>query len=99
MKERLDYFGSVIKMAARLERLSSGKDVVVSDAIRQDPEVAELLSAPGSRLVAERFEAQLKGFDKNNSACDAWHAPRLKRADPAPPHGRKRDPRLESALA
>ena len=99
MNERLDYFGSVIKMAARLERLSSGKDVVVSDAIRQDPEVAELLSAPGSRLVAERFEAQLKGFDKNNSACDAWHAPRLKRADPAPPHGRKRDPRLGSTLA
>ncbi|MDQ3926334.1 MAG: hypothetical protein M3272_05020 [Actinomycetota bacterium] len=67
MNKRLDYFGSVIKMAARRERLSSGKDVVVSDAIRQDPEVAELLSAPGSRLVAERFEAQLKCFDKNNS--------------------------------
>ncbi len=99
MNERLDYFGSVIKMAARRERLSSSKDVVVSDAIRQDPEVAELLSAPGSQLVAERFEAQLKCFDKNNSACDAWHAPRLKRADPAPPRGRKRGPRLGSALA
>jgi len=64
MNERLDYFGSVVNMAARLERLSTGEDVVVSDAIRHDPEVAELLSAPGSQLVVERFEAQLKGFEK-----------------------------------
>ena len=64
MNERLDYFGSVVNMAARLERFSSGKDVIISDAIRHDPEVAELLSAPDIRPDAEQFEAQLKGFDK-----------------------------------
>lgn len=64
MNDRLDYFGSVVNMAARLERLSSGEDVVISEAIRHDPEVVELLSAPDSQLVVERFEAQLKGFEK-----------------------------------
>jgi class 3 adenylate cyclase len=64
MNDRLDYFGSVVNIAARLERLSSGEDVVISDAIRYDPEVAELLAAPASHLVVNRFEAQLKGFDE-----------------------------------
>jgi class 3 adenylate cyclase len=63
MNDRLDYFGSVVNMAARLERFSSGEDVIVSGAIRHDPEVEEFLSTSGSQLVAERFEAQLKGFD------------------------------------
>jgi class 3 adenylate cyclase len=65
MNDQLDYFGSVVNMAARLERLSSGDDIVISDKIRHDPEVAELLSAPDSRLATERFEANLKGFDEN----------------------------------
>jgi class 3 adenylate cyclase len=65
LNDRLDYFGSVVNLAARLERSSSGKDVVISDAIRHDPEVAELLSAPDSQLVVERFEARLKGFDED----------------------------------
>jgi class 3 adenylate cyclase len=60
----LDYFGSVVNMAARLERLSSGTDVIISDAIRHDPEVVDLLSTPDSQLAVEPFEAQLRGFDK-----------------------------------
>jgi class 3 adenylate cyclase len=64
MNDRLDYFGSVVNMAARLERLSSGADVIISDAIRQDPEVAQLLSAPGNVMVVERFESHLRGFDE-----------------------------------
>jgi class 3 adenylate cyclase len=64
MNDRLDYFGSVVNLAARLERLSSGTDVIISDAIRHDPEVAELLSAPDSQLAVEPFEAQLRGFDQ-----------------------------------
>ncbi len=63
MNDRLDYFGSVVNMAARLERLSSGENVIISDAVRHDPEVEELLSAPQNQLVPEPFEAQLKGFD------------------------------------
>jgi class 3 adenylate cyclase len=64
LNDRLDYFGSVVNMAARLERLSSGEDIIISDAVRNDPEVEELLSAPQNRLVPERFEARLKGFDE-----------------------------------
>ena len=62
MNDRLDYFGSVVNMAARLERLSSGEDVIISDAVRQDPEVAEFLL--DNQLAVERFEAQLRGFDE-----------------------------------
>lgn len=64
MNDRLDYFGSVVNMAARLERLSSGEDIIVSDAVRHDPEVAEFLSAPDHQVLAERFEARLRGFDE-----------------------------------
>jgi adenylate cyclase len=64
MNDRLDYFGSVVNMAAQLERLSSGEDVVISDTIRHDPEVAEFLSAPDNRLVVERFESRLRGFEE-----------------------------------
>jgi class 3 adenylate cyclase len=74
MNDRLDYFGSVVNMAARLERLSSGEDVIISEAVRHDPEVEELLSAPQNQLVPEPFEAQLKGFDE--AQFELWRAPR-----------------------
>ena len=77
MNDRLDYFGSVVNMAARLERLSSGEDVIISDVVRHDPEVAEFLSAPDGELVTERFEAQLKGFDKEQ--FNLWRVMRAPR--------------------
>jgi class 3 adenylate cyclase len=70
MNDRLDYFGSVVNIAARLERLSSGEDVIISEAVRRDPEVEELLAAPENRLIPEPFEAQLKGFDE--AQFDLW---------------------------
>jgi class 3 adenylate cyclase len=76
MNDRLDYFGSVVNMAARLERLSSGTDVIISDAIRHDPEVAEHLAAPDSQLAVEPFEAQLRGFDQ-----ERFHLWRVRRLD------------------
>jgi class 3 adenylate cyclase len=66
--------GSVVNMAARLERLSSGEDVIISEAVRHDPEVEELLSAPQNQFVPEPFEAQLKGFDE--AQFELWRAPR-----------------------
>jgi adenylate cyclase len=60
MNDRLDYFGSVVNMAAQLERLSSGEDVILSDTTRHDPEVAEFISDNG--LVVQRFASQLMGF-------------------------------------
>jgi class 3 adenylate cyclase len=62
----LDYFGSTVNLAARLVALSSGSDVVVSAAVLDDPEVAEL--ARGLRV--EPVEAALKGFEEE--AFELW---------------------------
>lgn len=59
---RLDYFGSTVNVAARLEQLSSGQEVVISEAVRQDPEVQEYLEGQRSRLLVEPVETTLKGF-------------------------------------
>jgi adenylate cyclase len=64
LNNRLDYFGCTVNMAARLEGLSSGGDVVISSAVRADPEVAELIEGPESELDAMPFEVMLKGFDE-----------------------------------
>src|SRR5262249_39785187 len=54
----LDYFGSTVNLAARLASLSSGDDLVVSDAVLADPQVA----AP--TLDAEQLNGSvLKGFE------------------------------------
>jgi len=54
----LDYFGSTVNLAARLVALSSGEDLVISDAVLSDPEVALL------GLSVERVDASLlKGFE------------------------------------
>src|SRR5207244_10762556 len=62
LNDRLDYFGSTVNMAARLESLSKGEDVIISRAVYDDPEVGALLGDPTSELSAVRFEIGLKGF-------------------------------------
>jgi class 3 adenylate cyclase len=74
--ERLDYFGSVVNIAARLEGFSEGGDVVVSAAVRSDPEVTEWLGRSDAGVVARPFEGTLKGFDTERFAL--W------RVSPAP---------------
>ena len=64
LNDRLDYFGSTVNLAARLEGQSTGADVVISDAVYSDPEVRKLLSDPSNDLAASRFEMALKGFDE-----------------------------------
>jgi class 3 adenylate cyclase len=49
-------------MAARVASQSGGDDIVISAAVRDDPEVEELLA--GERgYAAEPFEVALKGFE------------------------------------
>jgi adenylate cyclase len=64
MNDRLDYFGSTVNIAARLDALSSGGEVVISDAIACDPEVMALMLEEG--ITAEPFDAKLKGFDSES---------------------------------
>jgi len=64
LNDRLDYFGSTVNMAARLEGLSTGNDVVISRAVYDDPEVKEMIEGEIGGLVATPFEMLLKGFDE-----------------------------------
>ncbi len=60
LNERLDYFGSTVNMAARLQGQSEGGDIVLSRAVADDPAVKPLLAA-----VPTRDESvSLKGFDR-----------------------------------
>ncbi len=56
--ERLDYFGNTVNTAARIEGQSHGGDVVITDAVASDAEVAALLKS----LPTSGFEAELKGL-------------------------------------
>ncbi len=64
MNGRLDYFGSNVNIAARLEPLSNGADIIISAAVRADPKVAALLNDSENKLSIEPVEALLKGFDE-----------------------------------
>jgi class 3 adenylate cyclase len=60
--ERLDYFGSTVNIAARLEGQSSGSDVMISADVRRDPEVSAWLDAHASEFRVEPVQTTLKGF-------------------------------------
>ena len=58
LNERLDYFGSTVNMAARLQGQSEGGDIVLSRAIADDPAVRKLLA----EVPAQEETVALKGF-------------------------------------
>jgi class 3 adenylate cyclase len=58
LNERLDYFGSAVNLAARLQGQSRGADLVLSTDLAEDPEVAKLLA----ELPHAEESASLRGF-------------------------------------
>jgi len=68
LNDRLDYFGSTVNMAARLEGLSSGSDVIISRTVYEDARVSELIES--GELTAEEFDMSLKGFE--NERFELW---------------------------
>jgi class 3 adenylate cyclase len=60
LNDRLDYFGSTVNMAARLQGESRGGDIVLSPEVAQDVSVAPVLAG----LVVARDQAVLKGFEQ-----------------------------------
>ncbi len=60
LNDRLDYFGSTVNLAARMEGESRGNDLVTTQDLASDPGAAAFLSAVPHR--AEPFERQVKGF-------------------------------------
>jgi class 3 adenylate cyclase len=74
LNDRLDYFGSTVNLAARLEGQSTGDDVIISNVVYSDPEVRELLSECPAGLAATRFTIPLKGFD--DEQFELWRVAR-----------------------
>lgn len=74
LNDRLDYFGSTVNLAARLEGLSTGTDVIVSRPVFEDTKVVELLRAEG--YEARPFESALKGFEEEQSQL--WRVSKIK---------------------
>jgi class 3 adenylate cyclase len=60
LNDRLDYFGSTVNLAARLQGESRGGDIVLSREMMADPEVARVLAAH----ALEEDAADLRGFDR-----------------------------------
>ena len=59
LNERLDYFGSMVNLAARLQGQSAGADIVLSEPLATDPTVTPIIAAhhPTTETAA------IKGFD------------------------------------
>lgn len=60
LNDRLDYFGSTVNLAARLQGQSRGGDIVLSRAVADDPAVKSVLS----EMPAREETVDLKGFDR-----------------------------------
>lgn len=58
---KLDYFGTMVNKAARVQAQSTGDDVVFSLAVAQDPEVQAYLKSQG--LAEEVVSVTLKGLE------------------------------------
>jgi class 3 adenylate cyclase len=58
LNDRLDYFGSTVNMAARLQGQSAGGDIVLSRAVADDPAVKSVLASVPTREES----VELKGF-------------------------------------
>jgi class 3 adenylate cyclase len=60
LNERIDYFGTTVNVAARVQGLSDGRDVMASGAIFGEANAADYLSQKG--WLSEPFTTSLKGL-------------------------------------
>ncbi|CAG0936746.1 Adenylate cyclase 1 [Thermoflexales bacterium] len=60
LNERLDYFGTTVNIASRLEGQAQGDDLIVSTEVLRQPAVQRLLR--DNHVASEEFKARLKGF-------------------------------------
>jgi class 3 adenylate cyclase len=58
LNDRLDYFGSTVNLAARLQGQSRGGDIVISQELADDAGVSRLIDG----FAATREQASVKGF-------------------------------------
>ena len=60
LNERLDYFGTTVNIASRLEGQAQGDDLIISEDVMRQPAVQRVLGE--NEVQVEMFKAQLKGF-------------------------------------
>jgi adenylate cyclase len=72
LNERIDYFGTTVNVAARVQGLSDGRDVMASEAIFKESGAAELLQKKG--WAHDPFTTSLKGL-KSSYQVYKMHAP------------------------
>jgi adenylate cyclase len=60
LNDRLDYFGTTINIASRLEGQAEGNDLIVSKEVMHDPGVQRALTERS--LTAVPFTTRLRGF-------------------------------------
>jgi class 3 adenylate cyclase len=72
LNERIDYFGTTVNIAARVQGLSDGRDVMASGAIYGEANAAEYLKEKG--WTSESFTTSLKGL-KSSYQVYKLHAP------------------------
>jgi class 3 adenylate cyclase len=70
LNDRLDYFGTTVNIAARLEGLTSEGGIVISAAVYDDPEVQAYFAEVKDSICLEPFQGQLKGF--GDTAFHLW---------------------------
>jgi class 3 adenylate cyclase len=64
LNDRLDYFGSTVNITARLPGFSQGGELILSEAIYDDPEVQGFLAQTIKPTSISRFMGDVKGFDE-----------------------------------
>jgi adenylate cyclase len=72
LNDKLDYFGSTVNRASRLEGQSHGGDLVLPESVFRGAPVQRVLqreAARGIRVLSEQFEATLKGFSEKQVFC------------------------------
>ena len=72
LNERIDYFGTTVNIAARVQGLSDGRDVMASETIFREGDAVEYLKAKG--WASEDFTTSLKGL-KASYKVFKLHAP------------------------
>jgi len=60
LNERLDYFGTTVNIASRLEGQAQGDDLILSEEVMRLPAVQQVLGA--NAVQVEMFRVPLKGF-------------------------------------
>ena len=78
----LDYFGSTVNTAARVQGTSQGGDLVLTGTVYDEPAVRELLDG----LPVEPFDAHLKGLSQQFTLYRVWPQPAPAGAAPAGAH-------------